>query len=90
MARNKKTREPLPDRFATVEAFEDFWDTHSLAEYEDAWREVQFDVTLPARTLAVPLEPNVAREIKKRARKEGVPVNELVNRWLKQRLHRAA
>ncbi|MBI3912709.1 MAG: hypothetical protein HY327_00725 [Chloroflexi bacterium] len=90
MAENKKRRDALPERFATVEEFEQFWDTHSLADYEDVWREVQFDVTLPAHTLAVPLEPELAREIQKRARKERVPVNELVNRWLKQQLQRVA
>ncbi len=89
MARNRK-REPLPERFATAEEFEQFWDTHSLADYEDVWREVKFNVLLPPRTLAVPLEPDLARAIQQRARKEGVPVNELVNRWLKQQLQRVA
>jgi hypothetical protein len=89
MARSRK-QEPLPKRFATVEEFERFWDTHSLADYADVWREVKFNVTLPLRTLAVPLEPDLARAIQQRARKEGVPVNALVNRWLKQQLRRVA
>ncbi len=88
MARSKK-RDPLPERFATVEEFERFWDNHSLADYEDVWREVKFNVTLPPRTLAVPLEPALARAIQKRARKEGIPVNDLVNRWLKRQLQHA-
>jgi hypothetical protein len=79
-----------PARFATVEEFEQFWDTHSLADYDDVWREVQFNVKLASRKPTVPLEPGLAREIQKRARKEGVPVKDLVNRWLKQQLQRAA
>ena len=90
MPRNKKQRDPLPERFATDEEFEQFWDTHSLADYPDAWREVQFNVMLTPRKLTVPLEPDLAREIQERARREGVPVKELVNRWLKQQLQRAA
>ena len=35
-----KERDPVPDRFASIEEVVDFWDTHSLADYEDVWVEV--------------------------------------------------
>ncbi len=47
-ARSKRTkaRDPLPEHFDTVEEGAEFWDTHSTADYEEYFKEVdcQFDI----------------------------------------------
>ena len=43
MVKNKKSRDPIPEEFATLEEAAEFWDTHSLADYEDVQQEVTFD-----------------------------------------------
>jgi len=44
MQRNK--RDLLPDEFKTMEEAANFWDTHSLADYEDLQRDIQFEVDI--------------------------------------------
>ena len=41
-AKNKtvKKRDPLPERFDTIEEAADFWDTHDSADYEEFMRDV--------------------------------------------------
>ena len=46
MVKSKKQREALPDQFENMETAAEFWDTHSLADYEDLQRDVEFEVEL--------------------------------------------
>lgn len=86
MARNR-ARVPLPESFETIEEFDKFWDTHDTEDYPEAWREVQFSIAMKSRRYPrIILEPGVARQLDKRARAQGVSVNELVNRLLKETL----
>ena len=44
MAKSKIQRDPLPKEFKTIEEAAEFWDTHSLADYEDVQKDVEFEV----------------------------------------------
>jgi len=46
MAKSKVQRDPLPDEFKSIEEAAEFWDTHSLADYEDLQKDVEFEVEL--------------------------------------------
>jgi len=46
MVESKKTPEPIPEHFTTIEEAADFWDTHDLADYWDLTEEVDFEVNL--------------------------------------------
>ena len=46
MLKNKLQRDPLPEKFKNIEETAEFWDTHSLADYEDLQQEVNFEVEL--------------------------------------------
>ncbi|MEW5718392.1 MAG: hypothetical protein AB1817_07200, partial [Chloroflexota bacterium] len=66
MPKNKKTRDPLPESFETIEEFTAFWDTHSTADYPEAFREVKSKVQVQRRrhyrvALASPLGAQLAR-----------------------------
>jgi predicted HicB family RNase H-like nuclease len=89
MERNKKNRDPIPENFKTLEAFDEFWSTHSLADYDDLQRDAHFNIHLN-REETVRLEPTLARELRKRARRRALSVDALVNRMLEEKLKEAA
>jgi hypothetical protein len=84
-AAKKKKRDPIPDHFETIEAAADFWDTHSLTDYLDEFREVK-DVEIELNSRHFRLEDELAKKIGKLARQRGVSSETLVNLWLQQKL----
>lgn len=49
-----------------MEDIGDFWDAHSLADYEDQLREVEFEVRAPRRH-RIALDPDVYTQIEAQA-----------------------
>ena len=90
MAKNKKTRDPIPKEFKTIEELQKFWDTHSVADYDDLFKDVHFDVDLRGRTNLVAVEPTLMQELVKRAHTMGVSTETLVNLWLSRQLREVA
>ncbi len=88
MAKNKKVRDPIPENFKTLDEFDTFWSTHSLADYDDLQRDVTFNILLSDREI-ISLKPTLAREIKKLARRRQVSVNTLVNSIIEEKLKEA-
>ena len=60
MAKNNMHREPIPEEFETIEAAAEFWETHSLADYEDVQQEVRFEVELGAEKNYFAVEKELA------------------------------
>lgn len=79
-------REPIPDHFANLDEAAEFWDTHDLADYDDATREVRFDVDLKKRTFLTALEPELAKKVAAHAHRQGVSTETLINVWLAEKL----
>jgi predicted nucleic acid-binding protein len=69
----------------TLEEIADFWDTHSLADYWDQTREVEFEVRAKRRR-RVTLDPDVYARVAAQARARGLLPETLVNLWLAERL----
>jgi len=86
MPKNKKQRDSIPKQFKTIEELQEFWDTHSLADYDDAFKDVKFEVDLRGRTNLVDVEPTLMQELVKRAHATGVSTETLVNLWLSKQL----
>ncbi len=87
--RIKKNRDPIPENFKTLDEFDEFWSTHSLADYDDLQRDVHFNIQLDyAETIM--LKPALVRELKKRARERQMSVDALVNSILEEKLKEAA
>ena len=89
MAKNKKQRDSVPERFASIEKFTEFWDTHDITDYPDVWRETDLKVNLLNRSYAVPLNPRLAKKLQVIARSKRTTVKQLVNRWLEERVRAA-
>jgi hypothetical protein len=84
--RQKKTlRDPVPERFASVEEEVEFWENHDLTEYQDYFREVKdVKIDLPSRRFN--LEEELAGKINRVARRRGVSFDVLIHLWLQQKL----
>jgi hypothetical protein len=69
----------------TLEEIADFWDTHSLADYEDQTYEVEMTFDPAARRAVVNIDPELMEELRRIARERKVSTQTLVNLWLRQR-----
>lgn len=65
----------------TLEEIADFWDTHSLADYEDETYEVEFEVRAKEKR-RVTLDPDVYDLAVAQAQARGISVETLVNLWV--------
>jgi hypothetical protein len=83
-----KTKDSLPEEFASIEEASEFWDSHSLADYWDETKEVQIDVRA-TRKQRVALASELAKQVADVAKREGVSVETLVNLWVAERLQTA-
>ena len=86
MAKNNMHCEPIPEEFETIEAAAEFWETHSLADYEDVQQEVPFEVELGAEKNYFAVEKELADSIDRLAYLKGVLPETLVNLWLKEKV----
>ena len=69
----------------TEEEIDEFWDTHSLADYWDQTKEVDVEVRAKRRR-RVTLDPEVYEQIASQARIRGLSPETLINLWLAERL----
>ncbi len=80
------TQDPLPENFATLEVFWDFWDTHSSADYEDIMEAVTVEIDLVSSKTYLPVAKDLLNKVRAQARQQGVSPETLVNLWLQERL----
>lgn len=64
----------------------DFWDTHSLADYDDQTYEVEMSFEPSARRTTVAIEPDLLTDLSRVARERKVSTQTLVNVWLRQQV----
>ena len=86
MSENKKIQPSSISQSRTLEEIGEFWDTHSLDDYWDKTREVEFEVTAQRRRRVI-VEPQIYKELETEARLRGVIPETLVNLWLAEKLH---
>ena len=72
----------------TIEEIAESWDGHSLADYWEQTREVEFEVRAKRRR-RITLDPEVYAQIEAEARARGIQPETLVNLWLLERLEKA-
>jgi hypothetical protein len=86
MADTNRPIDPLPEEFASPEEAAEFWDTHSVADYEDALEAVEVDVDLRRRHFEIEVDEESFLALRETATKERKPVKQLASEILKQRL----
>lgn len=82
----KKPKLPNTD---SIQELAKFWDAHDLTEFEDELDEVGEPVFVRDAPVQVPLAASEAEAARRIARAKGVSVEELLHRWVVQRLTRA-
>ena len=82
----KKRNDPLPERFDNVEEAVEFWDTHSLADYQESWKNVQCEIDIKRRTYQVSVDSGLYEKLRRAARAKGVSADTLVNLWLQEKV----
>jgi len=85
MSENKDTQLTSISQAQTLEEIGDFWDAHSLDDYWEETREVEFEVRAKQRR-RITLEPDIYKELEAEARLRGVVPETLVNLWLAEKL----
>jgi hypothetical protein len=78
--------DPLPDEFGSYEEAAEFWDTHSITDYEEFLEPVDIDVDIQRRHFEIEVDEESFRALRETARKEQKPVKQLASEILKQRL----
>jgi hypothetical protein len=75
--------------FKALDEFDDFWSTHSLADYDNLQRDIHFNIKLDQEK-TISLKPALVRELRKRARQRQTSVDALVNSISEEKLKEAA
>jgi hypothetical protein len=71
---------------STLEEIAEFWDTHSLADYDAETYEVEMTFDPSARRTYVGIEPELLSELRSIARERRITTQTLINLWLRQRV----
>jgi hypothetical protein len=79
-------RDRLPKSFRSIEAAAEFWDTHSVADYEEYLKPVRMTVRLSGRVHLLTLDPTVASELQAVSKARGLRPETVANLWLRERL----
>ena len=82
-----KTIDPLPDSFESEEAAGEFWDTHSLTDYEDhleAADDVTFEIS--ERVFEVQVAEDVFKKLQEQAASLHQSVPKVVDEILRKEL----
>ncbi len=75
--------DPISDDMTIHEASE-FWDTHSVADYPS--NVVQFEYKPEERVTFVAISNDFLDQLGKKAKKNGISVETLVNLWIQEKL----
>jgi CopG antitoxin of type II toxin-antitoxin system len=87
MRSTDKKIDPLPESFESEEAAGEFWDTHSVADYEEHF-EAADDVTfeISERVFEVRVAEDVFRKLQEQAASLHQPVPQVVDEILRKEL----
>jgi hypothetical protein len=86
MRNTDKPIDLLPDEFGSYQEAAEFWDTHSITDYEEFLEPVDLDVDIERRHLEIEVDEESFLALRETAKKEQKPVKQLASEILKQRL----
>ena len=86
MPNNKKVIDPLPETFASEEEAGEFWDTHSLADYEEFLEPADIHFELTERVFEVRVAEDMFDRLQKEAKAAHKSVPKVVDQILRKQL----
>ena len=81
-----RTIDPLPDPFESEEAAGEFWDTHSLMDYEEHLEVTDDTIDLSERVFEVQVAEDVFKKLQAQAASLHQPVPKVVDEILRKEL----
>ena len=78
--------DPLPDGFKSEEEAAEFWETHSLADYEEFLEPVDMEVDLQRRHFQIEVDRESFLALREKAKKEKKPIRQVANEILREKL----
>jgi len=88
VSRGTNTRAPLPDQFASEEEAGEFWDTHSIAGYEEALQPADVEIALKRRHYEIEVDEESFIALRSSAQEQYKPVKQLASEIIRQGLDR--
>lgn len=85
-----RKREPLPENFESIDEFQEFWNTHSSADYEELMEDVEADIDIRSSRVYCAVAKDLLTELRAQARRQGVSTETLINLWLREKAAEAA
>lgn len=79
-------RDPIPEEFGSEEEAAEFWDTHSLADYEEFLEPAEVDVDIRRRRFEIEVDESVFRGLAEQARTAHTSIKDLASQILKEKL----
>jgi hypothetical protein len=76
----------LPESFGTLEELQDFWDSHSSADYEDCMDDVEAQVDLVPAKFYCAVEKELLNRVRAVAHRQGVSTESLLRQWIEEKL----
>ncbi len=76
----------LPEEFASEEEAGEFWDTHSISDYEDFLESAEMDMDLKRRHFEIEIDEDSFLALRASARKYSKPIKQLASEILKEKL----
>lgn len=76
--------DPLPEKFSSEEEAGEFWDTHSLTDYEEYLEPVDFEADIQRRHFQIEVDEESFIALKEYSRKQQKSAKQLVSEWIKQ------
>ena len=86
MANTATDRDELPEEFSSEEEASEFWDTHSIADYEECLEPVDVDVALQRRHFEIEVDEDTFLALTARARERHRSVRGLARQMLSDSL----
>lgn len=78
--------DPLPDEFKSYQEAADFWDTHSITDYEEFLEPADLNVDIRRRHFEIEVDEESFLALRETAKKEQRPVKQLASEILKKKL----
>ena len=86
MTDKNKTIDPLPDSFESEEQAGEFWDTHSITDYEEYLEPTDDTIELRERVFEVQVAEDVFKKLQEQAASLHQPVPKVVDEILRKEL----
>ena len=86
MKSTDKTIDPLPESFETEEQAGEFWDTHSLMDYQEHLEASDDTIEISERVFEVQIAEDVFTKLQQQAASLHQPVPKLVDEILRKEL----